>query len=259
VCDAADSFDAKHEQSAREAKQLLRTIGGRTRSELHPDDRKRIDSSLSGLRCNRFTVQPLRLKATTSSMQQAARESYRPSYALAGHSSLGGPWRPDDDEDVSEGLGQSCLEEAEDVPDFDRYRREMDRLEQRLAAHHQTDDETMRMSADDLDAAEARMVELKSRSVAAGVKDEVCGACGVILTSRSYCPTCGSTPGGTRWCLGTSIWAPRRKWCDGRDFYDHDNIMFERFSHDWKVLECTIAPCGTCGLPPLTTSRHHRI
>jgi len=50
VCDAADSFDAKHEQSAREAKQLLRTIGGRTRSELHPDDRKRIDSSLSGLR-----------------------------------------------------------------------------------------------------------------------------------------------------------------------------------------------------------------
>ena len=101
---------------------------------------------------------------------------------------------------------------------------------------------------------------------------------------------------------GTSIWAPRRKWCDGRDFYDHDNIMFERFSHDWKValrlgivklimmhdddgledadgdgipdevvevgavlftycqvLECTIAPCGTCGLPPLTTSRHRRI
>ena len=121
---------------------------------------------------------------------------------MAGHSSLGGPWRPDDDENVSEGLGQSCVEEAEDVPDVDRYRREMDRLEQRLAAHHQTDDETMRMSADDLDATEARMVELKSRSVAAGVKDEVCGACGVILTSRSYCPTCGSTPGGTRWCLG---------------------------------------------------------
>lgn len=37
------------------------------------------------------------------------------------------------------------------------------------------------------------------------------------------------------WSLGTSIWAPRRKWSDGKDFYHHDDILFKRFSNDWAV------------------------
>ena len=35
VCDAADTFDAKHQQTTHEAKQVLHRIGGRTRAELN--------------------------------------------------------------------------------------------------------------------------------------------------------------------------------------------------------------------------------
>ena len=32
------------------------------------------------------------------------------------------------------------------------------------------------------------------------------------------------------WTLYGSIWGPRCEWCDGRDFYDHDEVVFERFA-----------------------------
>ena len=36
------------------------------------------------------------------------------------------------------------------------------------------------------------------------------------------------------WTLYSSIWGPRSEWCDGRAFYDHDEVLFERFSGDWQ-------------------------
>lgn len=36
------------------------------------------------------------------------------------------------------------------------------------------------------------------------------------------------------WRLAESIWAPRAKWSDGKDFFDHEKIIFDRFMVDWR-------------------------
>ena len=37
------------------------------------------------------------------------------------------------------------------------------------------------------------------------------------------------------WTLYGSIWGPRCEWCDGQDFFDHDEVCFERFAVDWQL------------------------
>lgn len=37
------------------------------------------------------------------------------------------------------------------------------------------------------------------------------------------------------WTLYGSIWGPRCEWCDGLDFLDHDEVVFERFAVDWQM------------------------
>ena len=37
------------------------------------------------------------------------------------------------------------------------------------------------------------------------------------------------------WTLYGSIWGPRCEWCDGLDFVDHDEVIFERFAIDWQI------------------------
>ena len=36
------------------------------------------------------------------------------------------------------------------------------------------------------------------------------------------------------WTLYRSVWGPRCEWCDGNDFHDHEEIVFERFASDWQ-------------------------
>ena len=36
------------------------------------------------------------------------------------------------------------------------------------------------------------------------------------------------------WTLYGSIWGPRCEWCDGKSFFDHDAVLFERFAVDWQ-------------------------
>ena len=36
------------------------------------------------------------------------------------------------------------------------------------------------------------------------------------------------------WSLYTSIWAPRAKWCDAKDFVDTDEVEWLRFEKDWQ-------------------------
>lgn len=31
-----------------------------------------------------------------------------------------------------------------------------------------------------------------------------------------------------------SIWAPREKWCDAKDFIDTDDVIWSRFANDWR-------------------------
>lgn len=38
------------------------------------------------------------------------------------------------------------------------------------------------------------------------------------------------------WDLYHSIWGPRCEWCDGKDFYDHNEIVFERFATEWQMV-----------------------
>lgn len=38
------------------------------------------------------------------------------------------------------------------------------------------------------------------------------------------------------WTLYNSIWGPRCEWCDGRDFTDHAEVEFERFTSDWQLM-----------------------
>ena len=37
------------------------------------------------------------------------------------------------------------------------------------------------------------------------------------------------------WKLETSIWAPRKKYCDAKDFYDSDAVRRRMFEHDWGL------------------------
>ena len=37
------------------------------------------------------------------------------------------------------------------------------------------------------------------------------------------------------WRLDTSIWAPRRKYCDARDFYDNEAVCARMFERDWQL------------------------
>ena len=37
------------------------------------------------------------------------------------------------------------------------------------------------------------------------------------------------------WSLYNSIWGPRCEWSDGRDFFDHEEVLFERFATDWHL------------------------
>ena len=52
----------------------------------------------------------------------------------------------------------------------------------------------------------------------------------------------GRQPGLTeaKWTLFGSIWGPRCEWCDGRDFFDHEEVVFERFASDWQQLLRTV-------------------
>ena len=38
------------------------------------------------------------------------------------------------------------------------------------------------------------------------------------------------------WTLFASIWGPRCDWCDGQDFFDHEEVLFERFATDWQII-----------------------
>lgn len=38
------------------------------------------------------------------------------------------------------------------------------------------------------------------------------------------------------WTLFGSIWGPRCDGCDGRDFVDHEEVVFERFAADWQAM-----------------------
>ena len=53
-----------------------------------------------------------------------------------------------------------------------------------------------------------------------------------------------STP--IEWTLFGSIWGPRCEWCDGRDFFDHEEVLFERFSADFQA-------CIRLGLAKMVT------
>ena len=37
------------------------------------------------------------------------------------------------------------------------------------------------------------------------------------------------------WTLYGSIWGPRCEWSDGADFFDHEEVLFERFACDWQL------------------------
>lgn len=38
------------------------------------------------------------------------------------------------------------------------------------------------------------------------------------------------------WSLFGSIWGPRSESCDGQDFFDHEDVIFERFCSDWQRI-----------------------
>ena len=38
----------------------------------------------------------------------------------------------------------------------------------------------------------------------------------------------------TPFSLRKSIWAPRERWCDAKDFYDNEEVLFKRFSNEWR-------------------------
>ena len=42
--------------------------------------------------------------------------------------------------------------------------------------------------------------------------------------------------GPAEWTLFASIWGPRCVSCDGNDFVDHEDIIFERFVSDWQAV-----------------------
>ena len=42
-------------------------------------------------------------------------------------------------------------------------------------------------------------------------------------------------PAQVEWTLYNSIWGARCEWCDGRDFYDHKEVEFERFASEWQL------------------------
>ncbi len=45
-----------------------------------------------------------------------------------------------------------------------------------------------------------------------------------------------SEPEPIEWTLYSSIWGPRCESCDGRDFVDHAEVVFERFVTDWQCV-----------------------
>ena len=42
------------------------------------------------------------------------------------------------------------------------------------------------------------------------------------------------TAAGLVWSLPMSIWAPRAKWCDSKDFVDTEHVKHEKFKIDWQ-------------------------
>ena len=39
-----------------------------------------------------------------------------------------------------------------------------------------------------------------------------------------------------KWRLELSIWAPRKRWCDSRDFFDTEGTEMQMFLRDWEEV-----------------------
>lgn len=86
---------------------------------------------------------------------------------------------------------------------------------------------------------EVRWNRYQLDSLGDGAEAEADASASAAAAAKRAAAAAGSASGtggveGDAWSLDNSIWAPRRQWCDARDFYDTDSVHRRMFECDWE-------------------------